>query len=107
MQMGIVDTKADKEALFSECYGHGIGHSLGLDVHDPSPAKSDFILEKDMVITIEPGVYLRDSTLLKDKRFQGIGVRIEDNIWLREGGNKNLTAAAEVDPQTVESMASG
>ena len=107
IQMDIVDIQADKETLFNEFYGHGIGHSLGLDVHDPNPGKSDFILETDMVVTIEPGLYLRDSTSLKDKRFQGIGIRIEDNIHLREGGNDNLTATAEVDPGVIESMISG
>lgn len=55
----------------SKYYYHSIGHSLGLDVHDPSIAKLG--LKAGMVITIEPGLYIEE---------EKIGIRIEDNILI-------------------------
>ena len=107
IQLGIVDSKADKKELFYDFYGHALGHSLGLDVHDPCSKREDFVLKKNMVITIEPGCYLRESKRLKDKRFQGMGIRIEDNIHILENGNENLTKSAKVMPEEIESMAGG
>ena len=58
---------------------HGIGHSLGLDVHDIGLGKTDPITE-GAVITIEPGLYFRDT------EYSGIGVRIEDNYVMNNNG---------------------
>ena len=101
----IVDKSASTESLFEAFYGHGIGHAIGLDVHDPSPRRKDFLLEENMVITVEPGLYLRDCPLLIDKSFAGIGIRIEDNVLVQEKQGKNLTAGVPVDPDVIESLA--
>lgn len=69
---------------------HGLGHSIGLNVHDPVvPGRA---LEPGMVITIEPGIYIPD---------ENIGVRIEDDILVTETGAKNLSARV---PRTVEEI---
>ncbi len=60
-------------------YVHGIGHQLGLEVHDVTP---DDALKPGMVVTIEPGVYLPE---------EKIGIRIEDDILVTAKGNRNLT----------------
>lgn len=66
---------------------HGLGHHIGLNVHDPGvPGRA---LEPGMVITIEPGIYIPD---------ENIGVRIEDDILVTETGAKNLSARV---PRTV------
>lgn len=64
-------------------YFHSIGHSLGLDVHDPNIASIG--LKAGMVITIEPGLYIEK---------EGIGIRIEDNILITNG--KAILLSAEI-----------
>ena len=73
-------------------FTHGIGHSLGLDVHDSTTLNpyGDFPLEEDMVLTVEPGVYIPGFG----------GVRIEDDIVVTKKGYKVLTSA----PKTWEDM---
>jgi Xaa-Pro aminopeptidase len=73
-------------AGYEDYFIHGIGHQLGIEVHDVTP---DGPLVPGMVLTIEPGVYLPHRQL---------GVRIEDDILLTEDGSVNLTA---VIPKTV------
>jgi Xaa-Pro aminopeptidase len=70
-------------AGYEKNFGHGLGHSLGLEIHEtPRLAKDDkTVLWENVVITVEPGIYLEDM----------YGVRIEDMIVLKEGGNINLT----------------
>ena len=63
----------DKSQL-GEYYYHSIGHSLGLDVHDPNIASLG--IKEGMVITIEPGLYIKE---------EGIGIRIEDDILITKG----------------------
>jgi len=69
------------KAGFGDHFIHGIGHQLGIEVHDATP---DGALRAGHVITIEPGVYLPE---------EGLGVRIEDDILVTPEGNTNLSAA--------------
>lgn len=79
-------TKAD---LSNFLYPHFIGHHLGLDLHDV-PKKSVFDkLVKGNIITIEPGLYIPKNDKWP-KCFQGIAIRIEDNICVGESKNKTL-----------------
>jgi Xaa-Pro aminopeptidase len=74
-----------KKAGYGEYFGHGLGHGIGLVVHD-NPAvnpTNQRCLEPGMVITIEPGVYLPDWG----------GVRIEDDILITSRGCRNLTGS--------------
>ena len=72
---------------YGEAFGHSTGHGIGLEVHE-GPAlsfRSETVLEPNMVVTIEPGVYL-----------PGIGgVRIEDDIVITETGNERLTHSSK------------
>jgi Xaa-Pro aminopeptidase len=68
-------------AGFGDNFIHGIGHQLGLEVHDADPGTA---LEPGMIVTIEPGIYIQEESL---------GVRIEDDILITNGAPKVLTAA--------------
>jgi Xaa-Pro aminopeptidase len=81
-----------EKAGHGDAFMHGIGHQLGIEVHDATP---DGPLKAGMVVTIEPGVYL------PGKR---IGVRIEDDILVTAGGGENLTRAIPREVAEVEGM---
>ncbi len=73
---------------------HGIGHQVGIDVHDPN---IDGPLEAGMVVTIEPGIYLDE---------EHIGVRIEDVALVTEHGARVLSAALAKEPDEIEKATS-
>ena len=68
-----------------EPYGHGLGHGIGLQTHEPPSLRSSapFTLEAGMVFSVEPGIYLPGVT----------GIRIEDIVALEETGPRLLTSA--------------
>ncbi len=72
---------------------HGLGHSVGLNVHDP--ADYNLPLEPGMVITIEPGLYIPD---------EKIGVRIEDMLLITQNGAEVLTQGLPKNPDEIERM---
>ena len=76
-----------KKFGFDSEFGHGLGHGVGLDIHEkPSLSpRGNIELKKGMVVTIEPGIYLSG-------RF---GVRIEDMILVTENGYKNFTKCSK------------
>jgi len=79
-----------KKGAFKPYFPHGIGHSLGIDVHDATPTGQESILEKGMVITIEPGLYFPKAT----GPLPACGVRIEDDVLVTARGHEVLTANA-------------
>jgi Xaa-Pro aminopeptidase len=70
---------------FGKCFGHGLGHGIGLQIHEfpRVSARSTHTLRTGNVITVEPGIYIPGK----------FGVRIEDDIVIREGGCDVLTKA--------------
>jgi Xaa-Pro aminopeptidase len=85
---------------YRKFYMHRTGHWLGLDVHDCGDYKRDGNwrpLEPGMVLTVEPGCYIRPGEGVPEP-FRNIGVRIEDDVVVTPGGCDVITAEA---PKTV------
>ncbi len=82
------DNKSYRKYLY-----HGISHHLGIDVHDLGPRFEP--LKPGMVLTIEPGIYIEQEQM---------GIRIENNVWITRGGNKDLMKNI---PITVEEIEAG
>ncbi len=87
--------KVFKRANLEDYYIHGIGHHLGLEVHDANP---DLPLQTGMVVTIEPGLYIPS---------EKIGVRIEDDILVTPKGSTNLSAAIPKGVREIEAIVGG
>ena len=79
--------KASRDLIYGAgyegCFGHGLGHGVGVEIHE-APS-FNFVcetkLEKGMVMTVEPGIYLEDK----------FGVRIEDMVFITDDGYENIT----------------
>ena len=83
-----------KTLAYRQFFMHKTGHWLGLDVHDVGDYKvADQwrLLEPGMVMTIEPGVYVSATDKSVDKRWRGIGIRIEDDVQVTREGPDVLT----------------
>jgi Xaa-Pro aminopeptidase len=94
---GLVNLGLVKGGERHSYFPHGIGHHLGLDVHD---RRANVKLEPGMILTVEPGIYIPEGSPV-DPKWWGIGVRIEDNILITETGHENLSAFV---PKTVEEI---
>jgi Xaa-Pro aminopeptidase len=87
---------------------HGIGHWMGLDVHDPCPYVDDegesLSFFSGMVMTIEPGIYIRVDDETVEEKYRGIGIRIEDDILITAEGCDNLSAMIVKTVEEIEGM---
>jgi len=93
VELGIIESENDRHLY----YPHGLSHHIGLDVHDKGTYAQ---LEENMVITVEPGIYIPEGSKC-DKKWWGIAVRIEDDILITKDGFELLSAFA---PRTTEEI---
>jgi Xaa-Pro aminopeptidase len=106
-RLGLLEGEAEKlieDGEYKKFYMHRTSHWLGMDVHDAGPYKvADEWrkLEPGMVLTVEPGLYIAEDAEGVDPRYRGIGVRIEDDVLVTEGGNEVLSARV---PKTIEEI---
>ena len=96
LKLGIIKDKSEVGIY----YPHGLSHHIGLDVHDRGFSRT---LKKDMVITIEPGIYIPPNSNC-DKKWWGIAVRIEDDALITEKGYELLSAFAPRKVEDIEKM---
>jgi len=78
---------------FRKYFMHGIGHPLGLDVHDLAPIGE--AIQAGWVLTVEPAIYIRE---------EGFGVRLENNILVQDGGNVDLMERIPIEADEVERL---
>ncbi|WP_298777859.1 aminopeptidase P N-terminal domain-containing protein [uncultured Polaribacter sp.] len=81
-------------------FPHGTSHHIGLDVHDPGNYGN---FEENMIVTMEPGIYIPDGSPC-DKKYWGIGIRIEDCILVTKTTPINLSAEAPRTTADIEKM---
>lgn len=84
----------------------GIGHHLGLDVHDCAQSSYEAYqgadMQPGMVLTVEPGLYFHAFDETVPPELRGIGVRIEDDILVTPGGSEVLSDAMPIDADGLE-----
>ena len=99
-----------KKKSYMKYYMHGVGHYLGLDVHDAGryfvdqTAKKSRPFAPGMVLTVEPGLYIPPDDKSAPAKYRGIGVRIEDDVLVTKDGNHNLTGKVPKDPDEIEAI---
>ena len=87
-------------------YPHYIGHWLGIDLHDTRSAERSTRLQEGMVLTVEPGLYVPDDPAFP-KAFRGLGMRVEDDVAVREHDNVVLSADAPKEVADIEAVCGG
>lgn len=95
VKLGIIKTAREVGRYFM----HGTSHTVGLDVHDTFASS----LEPGVVLTVEPGIYIKAGSPC-DKKWWNIGVRIEDDILITEKGPVNMSAGAPREVDVIEKM---
>jgi Xaa-Pro aminopeptidase len=115
----ITDVNSDQQVRI--WFNHGIGHGIGLNVHDLAPAQANGApeLQPGMVVTVEPGIYIRPDVLDNlpktpenekfiaavrpaFEKYKGIGVRIEDDVLITDGQPKVLSQGVPSKLEDVE-----
>ncbi len=93
VELGLIKDESEVRKYFP----HGVSHHIGLDVHDPGNYE---LFEENMALTVEPGIYIPKGSDC-DKKWWGIGVRIEDDILITKTGYELLSDKA---PRTVKQI---
>jgi Xaa-Pro aminopeptidase len=96
MKLGIIKMADESRKYFP----HGTSHHIGLDVHDPGLYRN---FEENMVLTVEPGIYIPNGSDC-DKKWWGIAVRIEDDILVTANGPVNLSGEAPRKSNEIEAL---
>ena len=101
--------KLERDGAYRRFFMHRTGHWLGMDVHDVGDYKIGDewrVLEPGMALTIEPGIYIPAGARGVPKRFQRIGVRIEDDVVVTKTGVEVLTDGAPKEVAAIERLMS-
>ena len=101
LKLGLIDqtdikNQDPKNPAYKKYFMHGTSHHLGLDVHDVGNIYRK--MEEGMVFTVEPGIYIREENL---------GIRIEDNLVIRENGLDNLMRNIPIEVEEIEDLMNG
>ncbi|MGD0339760.1 MAG: aminopeptidase P N-terminal domain-containing protein [Bacteroidota bacterium] len=105
VQLGILQGNVDSliaAGAYHKYTVHGMGHPVGLSVHDVEPKSGRF--EAGMVVTVEPGIYINQGIPGVDPKYYNISVRIEDTILVTKDGAENLSAGVSRNIQEIERL---
>ncbi|HYO46988.1 MAG TPA: aminopeptidase P N-terminal domain-containing protein [Gemmatimonadota bacterium] len=109
IQVGLLSGTVEENlasGAYRKFFMHGTSHWLGLDVHDvgsyaqPGVQGTSRVLRPGMVLTVEPGVYIRDGAEGVDPKWWNIGIRIEDDVLVTEDGYRIMSTS----PRTIEEI---
>src|SRR6056297_3539490 len=109
IELGLLSGKLEdnlEKETYRRFYMHKTGHWLGLDVHDVGDYRIEGhsrMLEKNMVTTVEPALYIGDDEDIPAE-FRNIGVRIEDDIRVTDGDPENLTEGVPASADDIEAL---
>ena len=95
-ELGVIESETTRHMYFP----HGLSHHIGLDVHDKGPRSA---LQENMVITVEPGIYIPEGSKC-DPKWWGIAVRIEDDILITKNGSELLSGYAPRKADEIEAL---
>ena len=110
VELGLLQGKTEeliKEKKYEQFYMHGLGHMLGIDVHDVGRyyyGQESRALEPGVVMTVEPGIYIALDTKEIPEKYLGIGVRIEDDVLCTNNGPRVLTTKVPKHPEEIEAL---
>jgi Xaa-Pro aminopeptidase len=110
VELGLLTGKTDeliKEKKHEKFYMHGLGHMLGIDVHDVGRyyyGTESRALEPGVVMTVEPGIYIAPDTKDVPEKYLGIGVRIEDDVLCTSNGPRVLTHKVPKHAEEIEGL---
>ena len=110
IRIGLLNGKKDKlieKRAYRKFYMHGIGHPIGLDVHDVCRIKDGETFrtfQPGMITTVEPGIYVAADSEEVPEIFLGIGVRIEDDVLVTEEGHEVLTDSVPKKIEDIENL---
>jgi len=110
VQLGLLQGEPEeliKEKQHEKFYMHGLGHMLGIDVHDVGRyyfGKDSRALEPGVVMTVEPGIYIAPDTKDVPEKYLGIGVRIEDDVLCTTNGPRVLTNKVPKQAEEIEAL---
>ena len=101
LQLGLITTEDVKKQdpdwpAYKKYFMHGTSHHLGLDVHDLMDRYATF--QVGMVFTVEPGIYIPE---------EGFGIRLENDVWIREEGVLDLMANIPLEAEEIEDWMNG
>ena len=112
LDLGLLQGSLDEvleEESFKRFTLHRTSHWLGLDVHDVGDyrIRGDWRpLEENMILTVEPGIYIPNTENYADieERWRGIGIRIEDDVLIEKQGNRILSATLPKELEAIEAL---
>ena len=98
VDLGLITTKQIREQTkdapaFKKYFMHGVGHPLGLDVHDVTHTVRP--MQPGWVMTVEPGIYIPE---------EGFAVRLENDVLVTENGTVDLMADIPIEPEEIETL---